>query len=196
GEPPRPSQPAQSLRLRIRDQIQAIPAWGWRLGAAAICAGGIAIGIVASLSPHSSGRPTVETTSGNVTVAPAGNVTEIVMPKIAETPGPAKWWLWGIPGGMILLMGGLLVRGLRQPVVERSYLREARDSEEFRQAIDRCTDLLPSNPRDLVRTINLMRMEYLLQSSQQAPFSGKPLTEWECVSYTLLQQRHPQVFDP
>lgn len=29
-----------------------------------------------------------------------------------------------------------------------------------------------------------------------AGVSPTPLNEWECVSYTLLQQRHPELFDP
>ena len=189
-----PEEPPEFIQ-RVAARIREIPAWGWRLAAAIACAGAIALGVAATLSPRSTHTPSIETQGGAQQVSSATGVTEIAMPAIEEIPGRPKWWLWGIPAAMALLMTGLLIGSTRPTMAERSYLREPHDSEEFQQAIDRCINLLPSNPRDLVRTVNLMRMEYLLQSSPQAPFSGKPLSEWECVSYTLLQQRRPWMFD-
>ncbi len=187
---------AMTFWSRIAERVQEIPAWAWRLAAAATCAALIAIILIGRIAPHSIvSPPTLEMSGASAPSRGGTGVTEIEMPKIVQAVGRPNAWLWGIPVVMAILVGGLLIRSTRPPLAERAYLREPHDSEEFAKAIDRCFELLPSNPRDLVRTINLMRMEYLLQSSPQAPFSGKPLSEWECVSYTLLQQRRPWMFD-
>jgi hypothetical protein len=182
------------MRLLVA-QAREVPAWGWRLAAATACAAAIALGVAATLSPRSARVATVRIEGGTQELSSTTGVTQIAMPAIKENSSRPKWWLWGIPAAMALLMTGLLIGSTRPAMAERSYVREPHDSEEFKRAIDRCMNLLPSNPRDLVRTVNLMRMQYLLQSSPQAPFSGKPLSEWECVSYTLLQQRRPWMFN-
>jgi hypothetical protein len=186
--------PKRSLIETVAARVQTIPPWGWRLAAAVTCAAMLAIVVAGTLTPHSVKQATVTVSEATQASILNAGQNVIVMPQIFETSGRPKWWLWGIPGVMMVLMAGFLFRSTRPSILESSYLREPHDSEKFSRAVDQCMDFLPTNPRDLVRTINLMRMEYLLQTSPQAPFSGTPLSEWECVSYTLLQQRQPWMF--
>jgi hypothetical protein len=138
--------------------------------------------------------------------AAAGEVPSVPFPNV-ELPSERaiSWWFW-LPFGALAGAAGVLLQLRARPrSPEPAYRREASDPERFRTAIDRCANLLPNNPRDVVRTVNLMRLIYLLMEGEvntgtQAsggPGVGSPrLDEWECVSYTLLQQRHPELFDP
>jgi hypothetical protein len=123
--------------------------------------------------------------------------TVIQMPEVAGIlPNPIPWWMWSLP--LIGMIAVLAVAGYKSgsETVEESYVREPEDSPRFRKALEQCAPLLPTNPRDLVRMINRMRMEFLVQNSDRSPFSRPPLDEWECISYTLVQQRHPRFFIP
>jgi hypothetical protein len=180
GESPAAPLTPPPLKDRIATQLQEIPSWGWRFAAAVTCAAILAIAIAGTLTPHTARRSDAVSGVAQAPILSAGP-TPISVPAIVETAGRPKWWLWGIPSVMAILLAGFLFRSMRPSPLERLYRREPRDSEEFKHAVDRCLDLLPRNPRDLVRTINLMRMEYLLQTSPQAPFSGTPLSEWVCV---------------
>jgi KAP family P-loop domain len=124
-----------------------------------------------------------------------GQVVEMPPPPTLPSSSPA-WWQWLFPAGVVLLAGAVLVRVTRMPEVEEAYRREPKDSTGFLTGVERCKELLPLNPRDAVRLVNLMRMEFLIQESEQAPFSGHPLGEWECVSYTVLRNHDPIFFDP
>jgi hypothetical protein len=145
----------------------------------------------------------------NAPVSAPVDDSEVPTLPFPEVEAPAddalSWWFWLPLGGLALAAAVLLQLTSRPDPAEPAYRREQADSERFRTAIDRCAKLLPSNPRDVVRTVNLMRLEYLLLAAEVdagTPTSAAqrprvpPLDEWECVSYTLLQQRHPHLFDP
>jgi hypothetical protein len=102
------------------------------------------------------------------------------------------WWV--IPGLLLLCAAAALYVANRPALIEAAYRREPKDSAKFVDAVKWCKDLLPKNPRDAIRMVNLMRMEYLIQESDKAPLDGSPLDEWECVSLTILEKRHPAVF--
>jgi KAP family P-loop domain len=102
--------------------------------------------------------------------------------------------LWTIPVLLLFSAGAALYAANRPALIEAAYRREPKDSARFVNAVKWCKDLLPKNPRDAIRMVNLMRMEYLVQESEKAPLDGTPLDEWECVSLTILEKRHPAVF--
>jgi hypothetical protein len=127
--------------------------------------------------------------------APASGRETIDMPA-PTLPGDLfagpRWWV--IPGLLLLCAAAALYVANRPALIEAAYRREPKDSAMFVNAVKWCKDLLPRNPRDAIRMVNLMRMEYLIQESGQAPLEGIPLDEWECVSLTILEKRHPAVF--
>lgn len=104
----------------------------------------------------------------------------------------ALWW--AIPALLLLSAATALYVANRPALIEAAYRREPKDSAKFVNAVAWCKDLLPKNPRDAIRMVNLMRMEYLVQESDKAPLDGTPLDEWECVSLTILEKRHPAAF--
>jgi Cdc6-like AAA superfamily ATPase len=129
--------------------------------------------------------------------SPGGRATVIKMPDFdPPIPQPIEWSYW-IPVGLLvvafLAVGYRIAPSVR---VEDAYRREPQDSEQFKMAIGQTRQLLPANPRDIVRLINLMRMEYLVQNNPEAPFPGHPLDELESVSFTVLKQRCPEFFNP
>lgn len=125
----------------------------------------------------------------------ADGITTIDMPSVdlpADPFAQQLWWL--IPALLLLSAGGALYVANRPATTESAYRREPKDSTKFVSAVELCKALLPKNPRDAIRIINLMRMEYLVQESKEAPLDGSPLDEWECVSFTILEKRHPAIF--
>ncbi len=121
----------------------------------------------------------------------------IVMPEIsAPTPDTPPFWLWGMVGLVFLSSAGMTIVLSRPPRVEEKYRREPKDSDAFKNAIEKVKRLLPGNPRDVVRLINQMRLVYLIQSSAKGSDESPQLRAWECVSYSILQQRHPGFFNP
>jgi hypothetical protein len=122
--------------------------------------------------------------------------TVIQMPEVAGLlPNPIPWWMWSLPLIGVIAVLAVADYTARSETAEEAYRREPEDSPRFRESLKQCAPLLPTNPRDLVRMINRMRMEFLVQNSARSPFSGLPLDEWECISYTLMQQHHPHFFD-
>jgi hypothetical protein len=127
--------------------------------------------------------------------SPASGRETIEMPSptlpIDLFAGPL-WWV--IPALLLLCAAAALYVASRPALIEAAYRREPKDSAKFVAAVTWCKDLLPKNPRDAIRMVNLMRIEYLVQESDKAPLDGSPLDEWECVSLTILEKRHPTVF--
>jgi hypothetical protein len=99
-----------------------------------------------------------------------------------------------VPALLLLAAAAALLAANRPMEIEKRYIRQDVDSTDFVNAIKRCRDLLPDNPRDAIRMVNLMRMEYLVQESPDAPLNGAPLKEWDCVSFTILEKLHPEYF--
>jgi hypothetical protein len=193
--PPATTEAIQSWMQQAVARFQNVPVWAWRLATSLAFSAIVAVAAAGMLNEKYPVRTPPTRAVTNVTPVEPASLNVIEMPTLKVMPGHVMWWLWGIPAAMAFLAGGLLIASTRPSLVERSYLRQKPDSDEFKDAVERGVDLLPSNPRDMIRTINLMRMEFLLQSSPVAPFFGSPLTEWECVSFTLLQQRRPWMFE-
>ena len=70
---------------------------------------------------------------------------------------------------------------------------EPLDAREFTEALEAVEDHLPKNPRDLVRLVNRMRVDYLVQD--MGP-DGEPLTAEQSVAMTLLHMRYAKQLDP
>lgn len=127
----------------------------------------------------------------------AAPIAAVVFP----TPNPPRELFggplfWLIPALLLLAGGAALYAANRPSLLEEAYRRQDKDSKEFVKAVSRCRQLLPTNPRDAIRMVNLMRIEYLVQADAKAPLRGHPLNERECVSFTVIEKRHPILFQP
>ena len=123
-----------------------------------------------------------------------GSVVTVPAPETVAPDGTGD--VLFLIGGLVLAMLGIgaIVRFAAVDEPEVEFRRETEDSTAFKNAIEDCGLLMPRNPRDIVRLMNLMRMNYLVQA--EATGSAVQLDEWECVTFTLLQRRHGRVFFP
>jgi hypothetical protein len=101
--------------------------------------------------------------------------------------------LWAIPALLLIAAAIALASANRPEEIDEAHRHEPRDSEAFLRSIKKCGALLPQNPRDAIRMVNLMRMEFLVQAGSTA-LPGNPLGEWECVALTVLEKERPEVF--
>ena len=111
-------------------------------------------------------------------------------------PGSASGTAWSVllaalaAAVLVYLLGK--VEALAAPVPA-----EPDDSPEFDAAVREHAGLLPGNPRDLIRTLNLMRVIHRIQSPSEdggaapALFDGPPMPAEDVVVLTALQQRFP-----
>jgi hypothetical protein len=111
-------------------------------------------------------------------------------------PGSASGTAWSVllaalaAAVLVYLLGK--VEALATPVPS-----EPDDSPEFDAAVRQHAGLLPGNPRDLIRTLNLMRVIHRIQSpledggASPALFDGPPMPAEDVVVLTALQQRFP-----
>jgi len=181
--------------------MEKIPAWAVRFGIALLT-------LVLIFLPFSFKVPPITTPGGISTQQekPETNFSGTVVIKMPELPAPSfidtPGTFWILAGLLAVLCVAFILRNVLPLVAGMRYKREPEDSARFQTAIALCQELLPNNPRDIIRLVNKMRMGHLVQSSETVidagydAFAGSSLDEWESVSLTLLQQRNPEFFDP
>src|SRR5262249_6694041 len=159
--------PTAPGRSRWQRWAARIPEWWARFVLAFLAVALATVFVGGVLLPRPAGLPTrAETTQAASTPTEASSET-IDISRLAPFPDrESPWWSW-LPVTLLAGLAGLAAYRLsRRELIEPRYLREPEDSERFQEAIKRCTDLLPVNPRDAIRTVNLMRMEYLVQAAE------------------------------
>ncbi len=113
--------------------------------------------------------------------------------------------LWIVTAAMLALAFAsvpLMVRLLRKwsKKVERvKVTKQYMDTENLVTSVRSCKAVLPVNPRDLIRAVNAMRLNYRIQDPQSyphnmTPYPGTELSEWESVTLSLLAYKYPDIF--
>ncbi len=79
------------------------------------------------------------------------------------------------------------------------YTEQAKDPEVLVTSVKDCVNALPANPRDLIRAVNAMRLNFLIQEhdpeySGPKLYANSPLTQWQSVTLSLLAYSYPDLF--
>lgn len=197
-------------RDRVVKAARAIPKWSLKLATAVSILGLLSL-LAAQwkIDDHVTsavGTQTPATAAAETSSPVVGDAQYLISIRSARAPasGALPWWAWALPMGLAIVSGGALYVGSRPTREEIKYVRQPKDTQEFIAAVEACEDLLPENPRDVVRVLNAMRMQYLVQcidfenppgpAPEPVARNGNRLTEWECVSYSVLQLRYPILF--
>lgn len=147
-------------------------------------------------------------TGSNDSLPPRQLPANVTLARLPESPLKSETSALGAieaTAAALALFGAALAFGgiVRAAVRARRAPREPDDSAEFIEAVRNVKDELPSNPRDVVRVVNRMRLAYLIQSPPKDTskdyvdaFSGTPLDPDDSIKLTLLQQTYSHVFDP
>jgi hypothetical protein len=205
GAQPDREQPQEEKRRAsyFSGRLQGIPDWAFKFGFAVLTVLVIMLPITfqSMLVPKGD---TSGTTQGDKNYGNFSSGGRLVSLPDFETPKPKPvgfyYWFPAMLAALICLFSGY--RFTRLLSVDIDYRREPEDSETFQNAIKSCKDLLPTNPRDIIRVVNKMRLHYLVQSVETTAaqiaipiFEGSDLNEWECVTYVLMHQRHPKLLN-
>ena len=140
---------------------------------------------------------------------------EVALPAAGQSPeaAPADWLRWLDHLGVLLAVAAALgfAAAVRR---QRLATPEPLDTREFTEALIAIEDYLPKNPRDLVRLVNRMRVDFLVQAPRHGPSArsdgpvsgdmprrdkglvGEELTAEESVAMTYLRMTHRDLFDP
>src|SRR5207247_2577992 len=92
-----------------------------------------------------------------------------------------------------LAAAGAAGRQMRQVAKGDIAPPEPEDSPNFIKAVAALSDRMPSNPRDVIRLLNLMRVTFFVQEAQPGGndiFTGRAFSEDESVKLSLFQYQN------
>ena len=203
-DPDQAGPPEKEVFARAQEWLRDYGDWLTRLAFAVAIIGGVVLALhLGRVTPPPPPKNEV-VSNGEKTLPPrpeleVGKVRTIAFPDLTAPGSTAVPWLsWLTGGALVLAAAAAFARRISTPPPPEEFRRPAEDSQAFKDAINACGKLMPPNPRDIVRLMNLMRLTYLVQERdpEGKSYRGVPLDERESISLTLLQQRHPEAFAP
>jgi hypothetical protein len=142
--------------------------------------------------PPVTGSGTEVTADGGGTGPGSTRVIDLKPP--APSPSPT-WPLWLQWAALMMAVGAAGAAAWQMRGVARGDIAppEPEDSPQFIKAVAALSDRMPSNPRDVIRLLNLMRVTFFIQEPQPSGgdiFTGKAFSEDESVRLSLFQYQN------